>query len=115
MNTDDLARLLDELGQRLGPTGEYVFQLAVRQVYVNAILSIGLWLALVIARRARPPGVALGGGRRVLLHPRAHGDVRRPWVPDRSDRPHRPAIGGLQGLLNPEYAALRDIMGAIRP
>ena len=116
MSADDLVRLLDELGQRLGPTGEYVFALAVRQVYVDAAIYIGAWLVVVIA-------LAI---------------VARPlywWTQDGdsySDRGLMATLGAmcagfvlvgltvaallsLASLLNPEYAALRSILGSVRP
>ena len=74
MNPDDIARILDDLGQRLGPTGEYVFSLAVRQVYIDAFAGLLCWLAFAVINA-------------FLV------------IPD---------------VLNPEYAALRDILGAIR-
>lgn len=39
MNPDDLARILDDIGQRIGPAGERVFELAVRQ----QVITNGLW------------------------------------------------------------------------
>jgi hypothetical protein len=39
MNPDDLARILDDLGRRVGPAGERVFELAVRQ----QVITNGLW------------------------------------------------------------------------
>ena len=115
MNADDLVRLLDELGQRLGPTGEYVFALAVRQVYVDAAIYIGAWLVVVI-------GLAI---------------VARPlyrWTQDdrsSGERGLAAALGAmcagfvlviltvaallsLASLLNPEYAALRSLLGSVQ-
>ena len=44
MTAEELGRILDELGERLGPTGAYVFELAVRQqVIVN-----GLWTGVLV-------------------------------------------------------------------
>ena len=42
MTADQLSQLLDELGKRLGPSGEHVFALAVRQVYIDNILQVVL-------------------------------------------------------------------------
>lgn len=114
MDSTELSRLLDELGQRLGPTGEYVFALAVRQVYINAAVAAVL-LTLVIA---------LG----VIAGPRIYR-----WQlhnPTYGSRDLVALIGALiYGILlvivaplafiaipnafNPEYAALRDIIGAV--
>ena len=119
MNADDLAKILDELGQRLGPTGEHVFQLAVRQVYIDATIQIvfgGIALVLLTA-------IAGIGTRLLLAWYRASQDI--------TDAAFGVCLGlivlGLPAtfaagavataaakLLNPEYAALRDILGAIR-
>jgi uncharacterized protein YqgC (DUF456 family) len=114
MTADQLAQILDELGKRLGPTGEHVFALAVRQVYVSAFVWIGVWLVavLAVALVARPIyrwlqnddgmgdralgafiGCLLGGFALVFLT--------------------GSAVVNLVSLLNPEYAALRDLLGAI--
>ena len=115
MNADDLAKILDDLGQRLGPTGEYVFQLAVQQVYVEAIVTIVATALVAVA------GLVVG--------PRIY-----KWY--KADKPYGMrdvptfmigllfslvmlggiigTLSGLSRLLNPEYAALRDIIGAIR-
>ena len=48
MNADDLAKILDELGQRLGPTGERVFALAVQyQITSSLIWAIGSAIGLI--------------------------------------------------------------------
>jgi hypothetical protein len=117
VNPDDLIRILDELGKRLGPTGEYVFGLAVRQVYIEAVVGIGLFaFALMVG---------------AIVIPR----VYRWQQADRSGYSERgmiATIGGLlaamllfgvtanaifqlQNVLNPEYAALRAILGTVAP
>jgi hypothetical protein len=106
MNPDDLARILDELGQRLGPTGEYVFALAVRQVVIDAVLLLAFaailvgsatyaWRAVARADSFDAAPLRLIAGALYLAATIA-------------------AAGALSALLNPEYAALRDILGAIR-
>ncbi len=50
MNPDDIARILDDLGSRIGPAGEYVFALAVRQaVIANALWFLGSVAVCVVA------------------------------------------------------------------
>jgi hypothetical protein len=119
MNADELTRLLDELGTRLGPTGEYVFGLAVRQVYINAVTSVVLLgVALAVGALAGP---------RVLRWVRAGNDGRGYG----NDREIVAFILGIcwgfglvlavlavvmyvPSVLNPEYAALRSLLGQIQ-
>lgn len=116
MNPDDLVRILDELGERLGPTGEYVFALAVRQVYVDALFWIVAFVLYVAALIIAVPWVAR-------------------WIADGNSSSDRGLVGILGGigaitlggtllvgvlssapaLFNPEYAALRDILGTVLP
>lgn len=117
MNPDDLARILDELGRRLGPAGEHVFELAVRQVYVDAVAS-GVFLLVVVALtvwalprierwRTAEDADRYDGRSFVLLAPAILWClvllVAAYW-----------ALASVRDVLNPEYAALRDILGAIR-
>jgi hypothetical protein len=133
VNPDDLARILDELGQRLGPAGAYVFGLAVRQVLIGSVL--GLSLAVVTGASGY---VALRATRKHVAAEWARWNA----LPEREkDYPHtngRPdTLGGalwwyllpgalfiataliatfaLSRLLNPEYAALTDILSRIVP
>jgi hypothetical protein len=107
MNPDDLARILDELGQRLGPTGEYVFALAVRQVYIEAILFAIVGLGSIAG------GVYIW--RRVY---RTGDDIDRSYGPPVAVLAVATGLFlllfcGIAPALNPEYAAIRDILGAI--
>ena len=116
MNPDDLARILDELGSRLGPTGAYVFELAVRQVYLDAAVitvATAIWtLATVLVVRK--------------LYP---------WVMDGDSYSDRGMVAMVFGIcngvfgvfvlsafatfapraFNPEYFALTDILGRVIP
>jgi hypothetical protein len=106
MNPDDLARILDELGRRLGPAGEHVFALAVRQQIIEGIVWVTVGLLLIIAgvvaflvirRQTDSDGFEwLAGG---IL-----------WVVAAVA-----LIPGLLQLLNPEYAAIRDLLKAVAP
>lgn len=115
MNATDLAKILDELGQRLGPTGQRVFELAIRQVYIDGVMA-GLLLVIVAV-------VGIVGGPRLYR-----------WSQGGSygDRDIFLMIFGVcyalilflavinvliavPALLNPEYAALRDLLAKIRP
>lgn len=135
MNADDLAKILDELGQRLGPTGEHVFQLAVRQVYIDAGLSLvvnGVGLLFLIGFVVAAAKFSIGRWRAEVA---AYAEGKGRWSPiqrgpDMSDYLFAWVVGGflwlifvcgmilglvaaLSRVLNPEYAALRDIIGQI--
>lgn len=115
MNADDLAKILDELGRRLGPTGSHVFELAMRQIVINASISIGAFVILLV--------IGLVAARPLYR-----------WVQGNSTYGYRDmvavvavalygitmlmvtwfAVAGFANLLNPEYAAIRDLLGAVR-
>lgn len=42
MNAEDIAKILDELGERLGPVGSHVWELVVRQSIVDGAINV-LW------------------------------------------------------------------------
>jgi hypothetical protein len=114
VTADQIAKILDDLGRRIGPTGERVFGLAVRQVYVDGISSIVAFAVL-----------AIGG---LVIGPRIYR-----WAmsgDDYSERQPLSFMGGLLyaivlawatlsawvggfAMLNPEYSALKNILGAI--
>ena len=110
MNPDDLARILDELANRLGPGGEYVFGLAVRQAAIEGWTSLSLLVGGVVAFGA--------------------GALRFDWSTEEVTPSFLAAAvgflvafggalvfftGGITKLLNPEYAALTDILSRIVP
>ena len=50
MNPEDVGRILDEIGERIGPAGEYAFELAVRQqVIVGALWTVFLAAVITLA------------------------------------------------------------------
>jgi hypothetical protein len=49
MTADDIAKILDELGKRLGPAGDHLFALTARQVQIEAITSIAGVILLILA------------------------------------------------------------------
>ena len=114
MNADDLAKILDELGQRLGPTGEHVFQLAVRQVYIDAVVNVVVLILVgvaffALASRCRAAleeddtsyaSLFLGIATIAIVVVTMFTGVSLMFA--------------LSRVLNPEYAALRDILGALR-
>lgn len=130
MHPEDVARILDDLGQRLGPAGEYVFGLAVRQAFIDGILGtlvgVGLFVGVLV--------IAVIGARHIRI------EWARKCAQADSYSSADPvlgvgfpaAIGGLvlalpggfavvqllvalPKLLNPEYAALMDILSRIVP
>lgn len=116
MTADELAKLLDTLGQRLGPTGQHVFELAVRQVYIDAATAaIALVITLIVGAVVAPrlyrwrsaDDADDAGGRDILLmFPAAlYGCavLFMLWW----------ALASIPAILNPEYAAIRDILHAI--
>ena len=125
MNPDDLARILDELTSRLGPGGEYVFGLAVRQKIIEGIVGLSLILVLIgiavvvslVARwrinleNAKYPDPAsdyhLGLGWKVLAHAVIWSLTAAVVA--------AVGLGAMTNLLNPEYAALTDILSRIVP
>jgi phosphoglycerol transferase MdoB-like AlkP superfamily enzyme len=123
MNPDDLARILDELGRRLGPAGEHVFALAVRQQYIEGwtwLAALGV-LAIIAAivtavvrwriteyNRTNLPGskTHVGFGWRVFCY----GAVWSLFFLVAFFFLGKIATQ----LLNPEYAAIQDILRAVR-
>lgn len=129
MNPDDIARILDDLGQRLGPAGQYVFGLAVRQAFIDGLLQTGIAVVgLTVV------GVVVLAAARISRRQwaRESADKRDSYYskPDILDYVFPWMLGGIGGvfavgfllillmtgllkLLNPEYAALTDILGRI--
>ncbi len=48
MDADEIGQILDELGERLGPAGEYVFQLAVRQQLISGWIALAIFSVLFL-------------------------------------------------------------------
>jgi hypothetical protein len=116
MNADEIIRILDELGRRLGPTGEYVFGLAVRQVVIDGalavvafavVLSASIILMRYIVRRHDECGCGSLCGWEMI------GIVVGLVAGTASICVGAMAVFALSRLLNPEYAALRDVLDAI--
>jgi hypothetical protein len=133
MSADELGRILDELGRRLGPAGEHVFALAVRQVYIDGAMSmlaaavslaVG-WQALRTTRRFRANAWAKWNAKPTNYpsidgHPVEDITVALPSLLGYAVvlLAVLAAIGftstALTNLLNPEYVAIRDILGAVK-
>lgn len=111
MNADEITRLLDELGKRLGPAGEHVFELAVRQqVIVSTMWLIGASLVALICLTILVSAIVY-----VVRHD------------DTADGPFNAgaialflliptivvAVLNIPTLLNPEYAAMVAILNTL--
>ena len=120
VNPDDLARILDELASRLGPGGEYVFGLAVRQALIDGIIGTVVGTVILLAAVVGI-GKAIGLSRSQLADNTEFMDVAFPWVFGGIIAMVPVGFGamslgsGLSKLLNPEYAALTDILSRIVP
>ena len=111
MTAEQLSKILDELGQRLGPAGEHVFQLAVRQSWINGLLFVigGVLLILTSVavfslawrwtRETYEKEIARGVFGFFCLVGSGAGAVM--------------VMTSLSILLNPEYAAIRDLLSAV--
>lgn len=116
MTPDDIIRLLDELGQRLGPAGERVFALAVRQVYAEALVAILAFAVVVAVGAIAAPRLARwasGGDTYSADRPLAVLMLALPYGMSVIVLGCA-ALLTLPGLLNPEYAALSRLLSEIR-
>jgi hypothetical protein len=115
MDPEEVIRLLDALDTRLGPTGRYIFDLAVRQVYIEAALGVILLglVALGSAILGRwlyrwVEADSYGGGREYLAY------ILYLTVGGLAVVLAGIAVGHIVPALNPEYAAIRDILSTLR-
>lgn len=46
MNPEDIGRILDEIGERIGPAGEYAWTITVKQVFIDS--GVGLVIGAVL-------------------------------------------------------------------
>lgn len=105
MDADEVGRVLDELGERIGPAGEYAWSLTVRQVVIDSTIGLtvgllliglavftfvrlrindrtrerplGLWDCLAMAAWAAVPGtIIIGVSASTFLNPEYHAMVR---------------------------------------
>ena len=123
MNPEDLARILDELGQRLGPSGAAAFASVVTQKVNEAQAWIGFYslassvlvvsMALLFIagailafadRKTESVGNTIGGTFLAVFL------LGVPWA----FAQYQLIVAGLQ-LQNPTYYALRDILSAVNP
>jgi cellulose synthase/poly-beta-1,6-N-acetylglucosamine synthase-like glycosyltransferase len=114
MTPEQLTQFLDELGNRLGPTGSHVFDLAVRYQIISSCISILLALATAIMFTALAKWIW----------------KKREEMSDEDDIAVVSAIvciaypllmmipvlfvfASMNRLLNPEYSAIQDILSRL--
>lgn len=109
MDTDEILKILDELGQRLTPAGKYVFELAIRQQVIDGVYSLVVGITFIVI------GLAL-----YRWGSRNNKDWEIP-SPANLSMIAGPVILGIAviflltsefatKIFNPEYAALRDLI-----
>jgi hypothetical protein len=122
MTPEQLTQLLDELGKRLGPGGAHVFELAVRQAIITSTMQLaaaGVLVAIAVTVLA-------------VVWRFLHRDTSKLERWSSSDDEGVAAVGivvalfviviavfgavnSIPTLLNPEYAALRDLLSQVKP
>lgn len=107
--TDKLQDQLAELAQKLGTTGEHLWQVCVRQAPISSTIYF-FWMALTVAlvigfawkaKRSKEWWIVVWGCASLLM-------VITGLI-ELSDLNQ-----ALAGYFNPEYAALKDILDAIK-
>lgn len=129
MNPDDIIKLLDELGRRIGPTGQYVWQIAVKQASIDGWLTVSAGILLLLSI-GLSFGVALLYSHKAWRSYRARKDAGGGGYFD-SPPGWEPFIiagmvslfaliagvisilVGISTLANPEYHALIDILQSL--
>lgn len=117
MSPEDIDRIIEVLSERLGPSARYAFELALRQVYLNASIAlvvgflatmIGLWLFRT-GWRMPPEEMYSGGMRRIEAVLGMASGVALAII-----GPLVIVWWGVLPLLNPEWYALRSL-GSLWP
>lgn len=123
MNPEDVGRILDEIGERIGPAGEYAWTITVRQVWIEAIVwgsialvgAVAMVVALVViwrmyltkVRRYDNPDERPGGYRASSYRPEADGYAFVSIAPLFGLAISVVVLAAsLTKLLNPEYHAM---------
>jgi hypothetical protein len=129
MNPEDVGRILDEIGERIGPAGSHVFELAIRQAIIDGSASLVAGVILIV--------VAVWAFRRArtAIYRKPEPDPNRGTYYSSTDKmdEYFPMGGvaaatgivfilgiwtvydGVTSLLNPEYAAIRDLLSRLVP
>lgn len=132
MNPEDVGRVLDEIGERIGPAGEYAWTLTVRQVYFEAVvwgalslvMIVGFVIALVViwrmyltkVRRWDNPDERPAGYRASSWRPEADGYAFASLAPIFALVLGTLGLAtSLMKLVNPEYHAMVRLLERIVP
>jgi hypothetical protein len=114
VNPEDVGRILDEIGQRIGPAGEYAWQLTVRQVHIDAWLWMGFGVLILVAAIVCSSLLAYN----FVAHKKwADGALASFWLYSVCAW----LIGGgivvanVVRLLNPEYHAMMQLVNQVMP
>lgn len=118
MNPEDVGRVLDEIGERIGPAGEYAWQLTVRQVVIDAALwgALGLFslvlttFLFVAIRRNDREAIARGDTNDLFGWGGALGITGLALIPALAL-----IIWPGSMLLNPEYHAMTRLLERLVP
>ena len=115
MNPEDIGRILDEIGERIGPAGAYAWGLAVRYQIIDGILGavVGLGIA----------AVSVFAMRFAWRQTSQSEDIDRGFVRMIAALIGFPLLvfsifwigGSLVQLMNPEWSAIKSIISAAKP
>lgn len=129
MDPTQLTAILDDIGRRIGPAGQHVYELAVRQAVITGVIELVGGLLLLISAVVIAVVVPLHfkSARRAYEARTLSGGYRYDSGPDRDIYVVVGVVGvaatlifgagcvasSVTHLLNPEYVALRDILSTL--
>lgn len=105
MNADNVGPLLDALSARFGSTGAHLWTAIQHQAYLEFYTALGLALPLLglwLLRWAKPPEDSFDGSMAIALLTL----LSMGWLVA--------TLVTLQGVLNPDYYALHEVLRALR-
>jgi hypothetical protein len=116
VDSEDVIEIIDELGRRIEGPAKHVFELAIRQVYVEAVSALLFWLVLsvLMAAAARyyfrlyKRGDDVIDGPMLVFMGTIFGGVA--WLVSTVF-----VLATVPALLNPEWRAIEMIAGSLLP
>jgi len=110
MTADELQKFLDTLGQKLTPAASHLWELAVRQQAIwgwASLIILGVWtiLLIVVAHWALRKCNDRGAGEAIVAGMIIVSIFLIPTL----------LVTAVNGIGNPEYAALKDLVSQIKP